>query len=430
MTPSTMSRYVKNPDVTSGNKVTRALLDAADIKLSTSKSVEESISILESTMSDVQSFLVGDADENGVIDKLTELIDEINKNKTILVDGLSTRPTRNDVTAMVTDAYNAAVAHTDDIVKEYEVVDLYFNADGTMSRDKPIGEGTNLEKILTTTEELIYAATYVIPEDGVVLKDNKYGLNVFFNSISTSRITYIRVVYTVNDILVFDVLILLNNTMGEYELYKQIVTQLTEDIPYTTGTIAKLSIYGRVSDTTDRMEIVLGNVNKPSGLYRNAPISVMSASKITTIANGVAQSQENFNKEILTAVETENTNTEDIVTIQGQLLALQSQIDGINYVQNGVFIGRWDFFRQDPLPLGFTPLDGQLYTDASTKFADLIAYLTVRTNEVITEEEWTTLHTAASGIGGVPFYVYDKIANTLRFPDVREDSPFYGATGT
>lgn len=96
----------------------------------------------------------------------------------------------------------------------------------------------------------------------------------------------------------------------------------------------------------------------------------------------------------------------------------------------GAFVGQWLFMRQDPLPSGYVALDGTLYTNAAAKLPDLVAYLATRENECTTEADWQARSAAASGTGGVPFYVLDNSADTLRMPDTRGDSPYHGTAGT
>lgn len=103
---------------------------------------------------------------------------------------------------------------------------------------------------------------------------------------------------------------------------------------------------------------------------------------------------------------------------------------GTSVSAGGAFVGQWLFLRQNPLPLGYIELDGTLYTSAADKFPELLVYLDTHQNELTTEEDWQARSAAASGTGGVPFYAYDAVENTLRMPDTRGDSPYHGTVGT
>lgn len=96
----------------------------------------------------------------------------------------------------------------------------------------------------------------------------------------------------------------------------------------------------------------------------------------------------------------------------------------------GIFVGQWVFLRQTSLPVGYIALDGSLYTDANTRFPTLLAYLAAHPDEVTTDADWQARQAAASGTGGVPYYVYDQTADTLQMPDTRGDTPYHGTAGT
>lgn len=104
--------------------------------------------------------------------------------------------------------------------------------------------------------------------------------------------------------------------------------------------------------------------------------------------------------------------------------------DGTGGGSSAVFVGQWVFLRQNHLPAGYLELNGTLYTGAAAKFPDLMPYLSTHTDECTTEADWQARSAAASGTGGVPFYVLDTTANTLRMPDTRGDSPYHGTPGT
>lgn len=208
-----------------------------------------------------------------------------------------------DVLTAISQIYNQAVAYTDSVVKEYETISLYLQPGNVMSTAKPVGTGTIINTALNTTEKLIYQASYIIPNSGVVLKDNMYLLDLFFSSVIPELLTYVRAEYTVGTATVFNVTSVLNAARPEYEFSRQIVNQLSEDTPFAANTVATLKLYGRLDKDTDTLSLTIGSATKPSGLYRNAPISTLGAGKITTAARGTAESQEAFNTAEWTAIQ-------------------------------------------------------------------------------------------------------------------------------
>lgn len=99
-------------------------------------------------------------------------------------------------------------------------------------------------------------------------------------------------------------------------------------------------------------------------------------------------------------------------------------------------------FRHPTMRPGFVPRYGSLISDAATKYPKAWEYLQTVEGRMLckTEAEWQAMSTAKyftaadgtqegwNGIGGVPFYVQDLGAGTLRVPDTRgmykEDAGF------
>ena len=91
------------------------------------------------------------------------------------------------------------------------------------------------------------------------------------------------------------------------------------------------------------------------------------------------------------------------------------------------------YFRHPTLRPGFQPAQGGLITNAATLYPDAWAYLQTAEGQKLckTEAEWQAMSTATwytladgtkvgwEGIGGVPYYVQDLNAGTLRLPDLR-----------
>lgn len=86
-------------------------------------------------------------------------------------------------------------------------------------------------------------------------------------------------------------------------------------------------------------------------------------------------------------------------------------------------IGEWkDWYRASPLPK-WKVRNGELLTDVSANFPELLAYLKLPENTWMLkdEPEWQELSRAAGGIGGVWYYSLDEGADTIRLPDTRGD---------
>jgi hypothetical protein len=69
---------------------------------------------------------------------------------------------------------------------------------------------------------------------------------------------------------------------------------------------------------------------------------------------------------------------------------------------------------------GYRVLNGQWIELTDPAYKALNTYITLNTDEVITEAEWTTQSTTAGGIGGVHAYCKDSTGR-IRLPDIRGD---------
>lgn len=80
--------------------------------------------------------------------------------------------------------------------------------------------------------------------------------------------------------------------------------------------------------------------------------------------------------------------------------------------------------------IGYEEMDGRILSDISTIYPDFITWLNadINTDFLITEAQYQTYLIASSGIGGVPYFVYNKDNNTLRLPDMRNDSTYVSPT--
>ena len=81
-----------------------------------------------------------------------------------------------------------------------------------------------------------------------------------------------------------------------------------------------------------------------------------------------------------------------------------------------------DFFEQTP-PAGWAVRNGAVLANADTGYPDLWKYLQLAANKwkCKTLAEWNALSKTAGGVGGVPFFVVDTTAKTIKLPDTRGD---------
>lgn len=91
------------------------------------------------------------------------------------------------------------------------------------------------------------------------------------------------------------------------------------------------------------------------------------------------------------------------------------------------------YFRKPNAKLGFEVADGRQIENVAMLYPEAWAYLQTEEGRALckTENEWQKMHTATwhtatdgtktgwNGVGGVPFYVVDVTAGTLRLPDLR-----------
>lgn len=84
--------------------------------------------------------------------------------------------------------------------------------------------------------------------------------------------------------------------------------------------------------------------------------------------------------------------------------------------------GFYDFFEQSP-PQGFMVRNGALLQNASSNYPLLYEYLQKPANlwKCLSEDEWQARSALAEGVGGVPYFVLDIDADTVRLPDTRGD---------
>ena len=103
----------------------------------------------------------------------------------------------------------------------------------------------------------------------------------------------------------------------------------------------------------------------------------------------------------------------------GLVSAEQLGFLGNSLVYPGAF---HSFYEQTPPP-GWKVRNGAVLANADVAFPELWEALQEPRNawKCKTLAQWTALSTAAEGVGGVPFFVLDKTAKTIKLPDTRGD---------
>lgn len=80
-------------------------------------------------------------------------------------------------------------------------------------------------------------------------------------------------------------------------------------------------------------------------------------------------------------------------------------------------------FRNPILKSGFVVRDGTIIKNASTLYPKAYEYLQTLEGQLVCKkaEEWEEMYNLAGGVGGVPWFIIDTIANIIRVPDTRGD---------
>lgn len=129
-----------------------------------------------------------------------------------------------------------------------------------------------------------------------------------------------------------------------------------------------------------------------------------------------------------------------LASVQEQLTSIKVNVSYLGYP------GEIRDFYEQTAPTGWVIADGRLLTNASTNYTLLYNELRKSGNawKLKTQAQWDTLHNAVfattttgttftwNNVGGVPFFVVDTTANTIRVPDLRgmyrEPAGFDGLT--
>lgn len=116
-------------------------------------------------------------------------------------------------------------------------------------------------------------------------------------------------------------------------------------------------------------------------------------------------------------------------------LEINNIMSEINYIKENSIqyqLCELYYFRHPTLKKGFQPANGGLIDDAANKYPKAWTYLQTTEGQLLckTEEEWQAMSTATwhtladntkigfDGVGGVPYFVQDLNAGTLRLMDV------------
>lgn len=137
----------------------------------------------------------------------------------------------------------------------------------------------------------------------------------------------------------------------------------------------------------------------------------------------------------------DKANNSQVLAAIRKLIADKTLIDGVTIRRRNdgtlyadpYLLGEYYTFRHPSLRRGFAPANGGLLTNAATIYPEIWAYLQTSEGQQLckTEVQWQDLLKKAyytlpngtkvgfAGIGGVPWYVQDLAAGTLRMPDLR-----------
>ena len=88
-------------------------------------------------------------------------------------------------------------------------------------------------------------------------------------------------------------------------------------------------------------------------------------------------------------------------------------------------VGEFYLFRHPTLKPGMQPANGGLIANAVNLYPQIWAYLQTADGQLLckSEAQWQAMAVSFGGIGGVPFYVQDLSAGTLRMFDMRGMCP-------
>ena len=136
----------------------------------------------------------------------------------------------------------------------------------------------------------------------------------------------------------------------------------------------------------------------------------------------------------------DKANNAQVLAAIRKLIADKTIIDGVTIRRRAdgtlyadpYLLGEFYTFRHPSLRRGFAPANGGLFTNAAIIYPEIWAYLQTSEGQQLckSEVQWQDLSKKAyytlpngkvgfGGIGGVPWYVQDLAAGTLRMPDLR-----------
>lgn len=89
-------------------------------------------------------------------------------------------------------------------------------------------------------------------------------------------------------------------------------------------------------------------------------------------------------------------------------------------------VGDWETFNEITVPEDWHERNGELLINCRVTYSDFVDYVVAHPELCCTEAEWQAYSIAASGTGGVPFYVINIENDTIRLPDTRGDVIIHG----
>lgn len=175
--------------------------------------------------------------------------------------------------------YQKSKAYTDANIKITENIPIYFNSN-TLSFTRPTSTGSDVTIAANTTERVFYDKSLAIGRSGSVSPNNVYWLKLFFKSVSNSRITYMRVQYSVKGIELINEVNILNNTASDYEFGDFLVmNKLQQALDYTETDEIRIVLSFWVSTGTDTLYMFVGDRDNTSALIRLEPTTAAFATK-------------------------------------------------------------------------------------------------------------------------------------------------------
>ncbi len=170
-----------------------------------------------------------------------------------------------------------AKAYTDTQTQKTANIPIYLLANG-LSFTAPTGVGTELTINATTTEQVVYDKSIPIGRVGQVSPNNIYAFLAKFRSVSSSRITYLRVRYYVGNTEIINKEIIMQNTTADLEVNLLLpMNKLGAPLDYIETDNVRVVVSIWLSNATDTLYMLLGDSTNTTQLIRMEPISGLFA---------------------------------------------------------------------------------------------------------------------------------------------------------